>query len=600
MEICGSILTNTDYKQFYLTCLYCTIETDLQNWEQFVFHIKNDHSIDESEKESVKSEQVRPKQEDFFADADSITEGDYIWSHDDEHFDEKSEYLEGIDDDANGEIGIAARDFCTPTNHHESLENVAQFITLDNAEQYDIQLEPDLITEQVKIVPENIEENSSDESDAFRHEIESSSTDSDDDSDEMPAKPRRNKPLTLKRRLKVSFLRHNPRVLHFIEAFRQHPCLWNHLHPQFQNENASTAAYNAISEVMDKKVNVLFTEAELRKSIEQLLHQYAIATQNAEEKKLTGMAARYFDKCQFLSTSNCSAQLNEEEGKTDVIQLNFKSINDMTTVFIEAYANFPVLYDSSLSEFKCVEARSQAYINIAEQLAPSMRVNETEVHLGIVRLRKWAYMALRRVKSKVLQRPCSKSELHYLQLCSFLPPKMESFVINCEYCDRRFFIDYKLRAHMVKAHNIGELPYLCSQCPRRFMNANDMERHKLRQHCEKMLKCDYCDSTFSMQADLKNHVRCHTGEKPFICEMCGKSFRLKLLLDYHINGTHLNLRPYSCDLCSKTFRKRILLKTHMKSHLNIKDKKCRDCGAAFTCPASLSRHRKTHQKPTLN
>lgn len=265
----------------------------------------------------------------------------------------------------------------------------------------------------------------------------------------------------------------------------------------------------------------------------------------------------------------------------------------MTTTFIETYANFPVLYDSSLPDFKSVDARTEAYIKIAQLLAPEMRVNETEVYMAVLRLRKWTYMTLRRVKSKELRRACTKSELHYLQLCSFLPPKSESFVINCEYCDKRFFIDYSLRAHMVKVHDMGELPYLCSQCPRRFEKAHDMERHKLRQHCEKLLKCEYCDSTFSLKTDLTVHTRVHTGEKPYVCERCGKSFRLKLLLDYHINGVHLNLRPYKCDICHNTYRKRVQLKNHMKAHLNIKDKKCEECGAAFTCPTSLSRHRRT-------
>lgn len=36
--------------------------------------------------------------------------------------------------------------------------------------------------------------------------------------------------------LKVSFLRRNPRVLHFIEEFKNHPCLWNPDHPKFDDE----------------------------------------------------------------------------------------------------------------------------------------------------------------------------------------------------------------------------------------------------------------------------------------------------------------------------------------------------------------------------
>lgn len=582
MEICGNIFTNADYTEFYLKCIYCPTESNLKDSEQFVSHIRKEHSFDEATEGSVNSENQALKQEEFVEETDNnsfINEENEIWPDDDDDFNENYEYIEDE---------IASQ---SPTGTEVSAYPTSISIagTLGTTERLEFEHDSNVVDENGGTVSECSEDNTSDES----FEDESNSNESNDEPEETPFKRRRTNPLTLLRKLKISFTRNNPRVLQFIEEFKKHPCLWNTECSEFNKEKAKTSAYNEIIEIMDKKVNVLFTQKELKKSIGQLFVQYTIAADNSEQKKLTGTAARYFERCKFLSNLNYK-ESEDEESKSDVLQLNFKEINVVTTTFIDTYANFPVLYDTSLSEFKNIDARTQAYIQMSKMLEPHIYVNETEVHLAVLRLRKWVYMALRRVKSKELQHRCSKTELHYLQLCSFLPSQKENFVFICELCGKKFFIDYLLRAHMVKMHNVGDLPYLCSQCPRRFEKTFDMERHKLRQHCEKMIKCDYCESTFALKTDLAVHSRIHTGEKPFVCEICGKSFRLKLSLDYHINGLHLNLRPFKCDLCPKTFRKRVQLKNHMKAHLNIKDKKCDICGARFTCPTSLCRHRKTH------
>ncbi|XP_064542706.1 myoneurin [Drosophila montana] len=589
MEICGSILTNTDYTEFHLKCIYCSIESELKDWQQFVHHTRTAHRFDDADGGSAQSEnEIECAPEELFetfADTNSVDvkDEDARWPQEEEVLYETIDIIKQ-EDVLQSPIRMEAPTSPTYNSIDGCLENM-------DTDSYDDEAESQ--------VQEEIVNNMSNESDNYEEESDSS-TESDSEPEEKPLKRSRHNPMSIKRKLKVSFIRQNPRVFHFIEEFKKHPCLWNPNDTSYKNEKAETEAYNAIIEGMDKKVNVLFTEIELKKSIRQLFKQFEIATQKADKNQLTGMAVRYLRKCKFLSNGYYSAASDEddEESKSDVIQLNFKEINDMTTTFIETFGNFPVLYDSSLPDFKSLEARTEAYVKIAQMLAPELRVNETEVHLAIMRLRKWTYMTLRRVKSKELRRACTKTELHYLQLCSFLPPRSESLVINCEYCNKRFFIDYLLRAHLVKVHDVGELPYLCSQCPRRFEKAHDMERHKLRQHCEKMLKCEYCDSTFALKNDLNVHIRVHTGEKPYVCELCGKPFRLKLLLDYHINGFHLNLRPFECDICHQTYRKRVQLKNHMKAHLNIKDKKCDECGAAFTCPTSLSRHRKTFHSNT--
>jgi len=75
----------------------------------------------------------------------------------------------------------------------------------------------------------------------------------------------------------VSFIRSNPRVLHLIHAYREHPCLWDPSDKNYEDELARNIAYEAIMVRMDNRANVLFTLEELKKTIEQLHIQYALA-----------------------------------------------------------------------------------------------------------------------------------------------------------------------------------------------------------------------------------------------------------------------------------------------------------------------------------
>lgn len=268
----------------------------------------------------------------------------------------------------------------------------------------------------------------------------------------------------------------------------------------------------------------------------------------------------------------------------------------MTTSFIETYANYPQLYSPTITESGWVDVRAEAFRQMAQEFLPVVQANETDIYIAVNKLRRWVYDAMRRLRSKELIQKCTRQEVLYLQMCSFLPSKgSESQILFCEHCEKRFHGDYNLRVHMFKAHGVGELPYLCSLCPRRFDRQVDMERHKLRSHFERKLKCQYCEKAFAVANDLRVHTLIHTGERPHVCSMCGKTFRLKLLLDHHVNGFHLNIRPFSCDLCTKSFRKKFELDNHIKGHLNIRDKKCEHCEATFYDHSSLSRHRKTHR-----
>lgn len=88
---------------------------------------------------------------------------------------------------------------------------------------------------------------------------------------------------------------------------------------------AENEAYTEIIAGMDKKVNVLFTESELKKSLKQLFKEYTMATQKASESQLTEVAARYLRKCKFLSIKDYSGESDvDDESKSDVIQVSAK------------------------------------------------------------------------------------------------------------------------------------------------------------------------------------------------------------------------------------------------------------------------------------
>lgn len=70
MEVCGSISANPDYTEFLLNCIYCSNETNLEDWQQFVLHIRNDHStVEDSEEVRVDDENESLKEDaDYYID----------------------------------------------------------------------------------------------------------------------------------------------------------------------------------------------------------------------------------------------------------------------------------------------------------------------------------------------------------------------------------------------------------------------------------------------------------------------------------------------------------------------------------------------------
>ncbi|XP_052121537.1 endothelial zinc finger protein induced by tumor necrosis factor alpha-like isoform X2 [Frankliniella occidentalis] len=165
-----------------------------------------------------------------------------------------------------------------------------------------------------------------------------------------------------------------------------------------------------------------------------------------------------------------------------------------------------------------------------------------------------------------------------------------------------------------------EAPHRCATCGAAFRRAALLRAHmrthatkKSGEHCfsssaasadlrrpagthigDRPYSCQTCGKRFSRRGHLPEHIRTHTGEKPYSCQTCGKRFSKRGHLPEHIR-THTGEKPYSCQTCGKRFSKRGHLPEHIRTHTGEKPYKCQTCGKRFAQSSSLRVHmRRAH------
>ncbi|XP_062130087.1 zinc finger protein ZIPIC [Drosophila sulfurigaster albostrigata] len=153
---------------------------------------------------------------------------------------------------------------------------------------------------------------------------------------------------------------------------------------------------------------------------------------------------------------------------------------------------------------------------------------------------------------------------YYDKLLKFVPISDIS-VVNCDKCQRRFINEDQLRRHKHRIHFGGD-PYVCDVCQKGFVHASKLRMHQNRFHKKyTRWSCQMCSYSAPSKWDLKSHVASHSGDRNFICELCGVSTKSSSSLAVH-RRTHSE-PTIKCPYCPNKYRETYLLNCHIaKSH----------------------------------
>ncbi|XP_053965769.1 zinc finger protein 816-like [Anastrepha ludens] len=386
----------------------------------------------------------------------------------------------------------------------------------------------------------------------------------------------------------LKFSAQNKVTCNFIKCFRDQPCLWNLQYPAYNDLKERALAISKMKEFFSENYDLYLTEGKINSEIKRLYIFYKRCLYT--RRTLNATRKYYYELCEFLANAELDT-MNSIHSNSHR-KISFSVIDEFTLGFIDFYAMHPVLWDKSHSNYSVLSTRREAYEEIATNLRQIYNVefSNEELYYAISRLKHHFYNLQRK---SFLNEPLKKEEQDFLERCSFLPTSNNN--LKCQICDRILRSHSTLKTHLLKVHNIGELPHKCSYCEQRFAQRNLKREHEVRAHTKEFeWFCPFCAKGFANRRDMEIHQMVHTGERKNICEHCGKGFRLKHQMTEHVKIMHERLRRFKCTMCPKDFLRKRVLDDHMRAHLNIRDKICNICGKGFTNIHGLFRHKQLH------
>ncbi|XP_067632882.1 uncharacterized protein [Eurosta solidaginis] len=388
----------------------------------------------------------------------------------------------------------------------------------------------------------------------------------------------------------LKFTTRNKVTCDFIQCLRGHTCLWDPTENAYNDAKESMLAYGAIQKFFLDNHSLQLTEGKIKGDIKRLYTFYRRCLSSHRTLSIT--RKYYYELCGFMANAELNSYFTHRE---DILRkISFCTTDELTRSFIDYCAMHPVLWDKNHPNYSVLSYRKAAYDEIALNLQQFYNVEfgNEDLYYAISRL-KHHYYSLQRKKSQ--HETLTKEEQDLLDRCNFLPKSKNN--LKCNICDRVLRSQNTLQTHLLKVHNVGELPYKCDYCEQRFAQRNLKKEHEVRAHTKEFeWLCPFCSKGFVNRRDMEKHQMVHTGERKIICEKCGKRFRLKNQMTEHVKTVHERLRRFKCSMCPKDFLRKRTLDDHIRAHLNIRDKICNICNKGFTSFHGLFRHKQLHSE----
>ncbi|XP_051966496.1 zinc finger and BTB domain-containing protein 16-A [Xyrauchen texanus] len=144
------------------------------------------------------------------------------------------------------------------------------------------------------------------------------------------------------------------------------------------------------------------------------------------------------------------------------------------------------------------------------------------------------------------------------------PKVQEEREICCRHCGKPALENTWRTATGSSPSGSEVMTFRCTFCGR-----GGRERRSLRSLRrglgEKPYQCKQCSKRFSLKHQLDTHHRVHTGEKPFECRLCGQRSRDYSAMIKHLR-THGGATPYQCTLCLEFCSSLATMQKHLKNH----------------------------------
>ncbi|KAK7082494.1 hypothetical protein SK128_007590 [Halocaridina rubra] len=165
---------------------------------------------------------------------------------------------------------------------------------------------------------------------------------------------------------------------------------------------------------------------------------------------------------------------------------------------------------------------------------------------------------------------------------------------ECNVCGRFLSSRARLKAHLLKMHDIGEeksKEVECSDCGKCFTTKAGLRYHRnVIHHVGTKYICEQCNKVFYYHVPYNSHMLYAHGEKKVICETCGEKFFTVSKLNAHINSIHRSAKSWACKECKSKFTTHTAYRHHMNvKHLKVQHA-CEYCNARFRKKSSLVAH----------